>query len=59
MPYYLFVAEKPSVMKEVKSTYENHYDELRERIGLIDFVALSGHVCCYYEPDQYLSLIHI
>ena len=53
MPYYLFVAEKPSVMKEVKSTYEKHYDELRERIGLIDFVALSGHVCCYYEPDQY------
>ena len=50
---YLFIAEKPSVMKEVKNTFEKHSVELGKTIGEIDFTALSGHVCCYYEPDQY------
>ena len=49
----LFIAEKPSVMKEVKETYDRNRSALTKKIGDIDFTALSGHVCCYYEPDQY------
>ena len=50
---YLFIAEKPSLMKEVQSCYRNHAAEVRKRVGEIDFVALSGHVCTNFEPNDY------
>lgn len=50
---YLFIAEKPSLMKEVKSCYMNHQSEIQRAVGLIDFVALTGHVCTNYAPNDY------
>lgn len=50
---YLFVAEKPSLMRDVLSCYNKHQDEIINKIGYIDFVALSGHVCTIYEPNDY------
>ena len=50
---YLFIAEKPSVMREVKQCYENHRTEVQAKLGVIDFIALSGHVCTYFQPDDY------
>lgn len=50
---YLFIAEKPSVMREVKQCYDNHRAEVQEKLGTIDFIALSGHVCTYFQPDDY------
>lgn len=50
---YLFIAEKPSLMKEVKNCYKNHRVEIINKVGEIDFIALSGHVCRNAEPDEY------
>lgn len=50
---YLFIAEKPSLMQDVKSCYKKHTSEIQTRVGDIDFIALAGHVCCNYEPDDY------
>ena len=50
---YLFIAEKPSLMRSVQSCYNNHKKEIEKEVGKIDFVALSGHVCGYYEPNDY------
>lgn len=50
---YLFIAEKPSLMRSVKSCYQNHKAEVRKAVGEIDFLALSGHVCCFAEPKDY------
>ncbi|MCM1178685.1 MAG: DNA topoisomerase [Clostridium sp.] len=50
---YLFIAEKSSLMNDVKACYENHKSEIRSKIGDIDFVYLVGHVCAYYEPTDY------
>lgn len=50
---YLFIAEKPSLMREVRNCYMNHKDELINKMGYIDFVALSGHVCTNYAPEDY------
>ena len=50
---YLFIAEKPSLMKEVKSCYVNHQSEIQRAVGQIDFVALTGHVCTNYAPNDY------
>lgn len=50
---YLFVAEKPSLMREVKQCYERHHSEINQRVGEIDFIALAGHVCAFYEPNDY------
>lgn len=50
---YLFIAEKPSLMQSVKECYENHKDEINRKVGSIDFIALSGHVCTNYEPNDY------
>lgn len=50
---YLFIAEKPSVMREVESCYRKHKAEIKQAVGSIDFVALLGHVCTYYEPSDY------
>lgn len=40
-------------MREVKQCYEKHKNEVISKIGEIDFTALSGHVCCLCEPDNY------
>lgn len=46
----LLIAEKPSLMRDLKDTYFKHKDELPY---YIEFVALSGHVCCYANPKEY------
>lgn len=53
MPKYLFIAEKPSLMREVKSCYENNKSVIHKKLGMIDFIALAGHVCDDYTPDDY------
>lgn len=50
---YLYIAEKPDVMRQVKAVYSKHKQEITSRIGEIDFMALAGHVCRYLEPDEY------
>ena len=50
---YLFIAEKPSLMRDVQACYKNHKKEVTERVGEIDFTALSGHVCTNYMPTDY------
>ena len=51
---YLFIAEKPSVMKEVKKVYEKNRGEIENKIGgSIIFTALAGHVCGYANPSAY------
>ena len=50
---YLFIAEKPSLMREVKSCYERNKSVIQKRVGIIDFIALAGHVCADYTPDDY------
>ena len=50
---YLFIAEKPSVMRQVRDTYNKHKAEIVKKIGEIDFVALSGHICRWEEPSEY------
>lgn len=50
---YLFIAEKPSLMRDVQACYRKHTQEIMQRVGEIDFTALSGHVCTNYEPNDY------
>lgn len=50
---YLFIAEKPSLMRDVKNCYEKHQAEIMSKVGEIEFLALSGHVCRNAEPDEY------
>lgn len=50
---YLFIAEKPSLMRDVQACYKNHRQEVAEKVGEIDFTALSGHVCTNYMPTDY------
>lgn len=50
---YLMICEKPSLMREVKACYNNHISEVKSKLGEIDFVALAGHICTNYEPDEY------
>ena len=50
---YLFIAEKPSLMRDVQACYKNHKQEVTERVGEIDFTALSGHVCTNCTPTDY------
>ena len=50
---YLFIAEKPSLMRDVQACYQNHKQEVTERVGEIDFTALSGHVCTNCMPTDY------
>ena len=57
MNKYLFIAEKPSLMRDVRSCYNNHTAEIKIKVGAIDFVALSGHVCRNYEPEDYPDAI--
>lgn len=53
MKKYLFIAEKPSLMLDVQKCYKNHKQEVMNAVGMIDFIALVGHVCCYSEPKGY------
>lgn len=53
MENYVFIAEKPSLMREVKACYQKHREEINHAVGTIDFTALAGHVCRYMEPDEY------
>ena len=50
---YLYLAEKPSVMRQVRDTYNKHKQEIIRQVGEIDFMALAGHVCRYLTPDEY------
>ena len=50
---YLFIGEKPSLTREVNKVYDKHKDEIIKRLGEIDFIPLSGHVCKFFEPDDY------
>ena len=50
---YLYLAEKPSVMRLVRDTYNKHKQEIIRQVGEIDFMALAGHVCRYLTPDEY------
>ena len=49
----LFVAEKPSLMREVQKCYKNHQKDIINKVGSIDFIALAGHVCGSFFPDDY------
>ena len=49
----LFVAEKPSLMREVQKCYKNHQKDIINKVGSIDFIALAGHVCGNFFPDDY------
>lgn len=53
MKRYLFIAEKPSLMREVEKTYKKHKSDIESIIGEIDFMALAGHVCRFLEPSEY------
>lgn len=50
---YLFIAEKKSVMDSVLETYKKHKADIISKVGEIDFIAVSGHICRYLEPDEY------
>lgn len=50
---YLMICEKPDLMRSIKACYNNHKKEVEEKVGEIDFVALIGHICANYEPDEY------
>ena len=55
MSKYLFIAEKPSAMKEYSSVYRKHANEINKHLGIDDitFTALAGHVCRYLEPKEF------
>ena len=50
---YLFIAEKPSLMREVQACYKNNSSKVKAAVGDIDFTALAGHVCELYKPVDY------
>lgn len=51
---YLLIAEKPSLMRDIQSCYKAHQAEVVKKIGgQIDFIALTGHVCTNYLPNDY------
>lgn len=50
---YLLIAEKPSLCRDIESCYKNHRGEIQRAVGDIEFVALAGHVCTNYEPNDY------
>lgn len=53
MKKYLFIAEKPSLMREVEKTYKKNKKEIDSIVGEIEFISLSGHVCRLLKPDEY------
>ena len=46
----LFIAEKPSLMRDCESTYRRNFKSIPYDI---DFVALAGHVCGFVAPKEY------
>lgn len=51
---YLFIAEKPSLMREVEKVYKKHKNEVESVVGgSILFTALHGHICQYANPKSY------
>ena len=40
-------------MRDVQACYKNHKNEVVEKVGEVDFMALSGHVCTNYMPTDY------
>lgn len=54
MERYLFIAEKPSLMRETRAVYNKFKKEIDNQIGgEIFFTALSGHVCQFAPPKMY------
>lgn len=53
MEKYLFIAEKPSLMRDVQACYRKHKSEIQSKVGEMDFIALAGHVCRQSEPNSY------
>jgi len=53
MKKYLFLAEKPSLMKDIKNSYNKHKVDIELKVGKIDFLSLSGHACRLIEPKEY------
>lgn len=53
MKKYLLIAEKPSLMKDIKNSYNKHKSDINKKVGLVDFVSLSGHACRLIEPKEY------
>lgn len=50
---YLLIAEKPSLMRDIQACYRKHTSEIVNKVGEIEFVALRGHLCGIYEPNEY------
>lgn len=51
---YLFIAEKPSSMREFASVYNKHSAEIKKIVGGdIEFIALRGHIFRNMEPKEY------
>lgn len=46
----LLIAEKASLMNELKSVYNKYKKDIKYDI---DFIALAGHVCMYGKPNDY------
>lgn len=55
MKKYLFLAEKPSLMRDVQSVYKKHLKEVNDKVGEIEFIALAGHMCRLLDPKEYLD----
>lgn len=55
MSKYLFIAEKPSLMRAVRDVYKKHITDVKKKVGEIEFVALSGHVCRLLLPNEYTA----
>lgn len=53
MKKYLFIAEKPSLMRDVQSVYNKNQSLIMQQVGIIDFTALAGHVCQLVPPNGY------
>lgn len=53
MKRYLFIAEKPSLMRDIEASYKKHKSDVDAKFGQIDFVSLVGHVCRLIEPKEY------
>lgn len=53
MEKYLFIAEKPSLMRDVQACYKKHKQEVTSKVGAMDFIALAGHVCRNNDPNEY------
>lgn len=50
MKKYLLIAEKPSLMRDLKSCYQKHKNEIPYEI---EFTSLVGHICQFATPDKY------